>query len=53
MVHVRNYTGEKAGNMHRNLPDCRMCDDFRRQPGYAVLGHGHKIEDARGKTSLS
>jgi hypothetical protein len=40
-------------HMHRNLPDCRMRDDFRRQRGRAVLGHGHKIDNARGEAGLS
>ena len=53
MAHVRNHRGKRAGDMYRNLPDCRMRDNFRRQRRYAVLGHGHKVEDARGKTGLS
>jgi hypothetical protein len=29
-----------------------MCNDFRGQHGRTLNGHGHEIDDARGKASL-
>ena len=42
----------EAGDTHRNLFDSWMRNDFRGQRGRTLNGHGHEIDNARGKASL-